>query len=489
MIHSRSILFFMCGLVAATACAVIALEVLWSSVYLAPDSFTYFTMAKQWYSSGLLYSYTGIDHTTGIHPGYYFMLLPFFALAGSALPQVSFIINGLLLLAGCGMLVRVVGWYGAAAAVFLILTPYGLAITNNGMESSLLFFALCALAFFYSSIRVPWSLQSTSGLFLVGMSLALVVWARMDTAFLVFFFSLGVVFCTVGDLYNKISFPKVIRCLFLVGSPIALSLVVICYLNFHFGGSLLPVSGGLKSSFPHVASDWWRMALSLKMFLLAGVVSTAYLFILWRKGGTRVFAAAICLGVWSLFLYNSFFASDLGVWYSAFPFFVLVYITGICVEVLAKYALQTFSHAPIYIALAVMCASSIVLYCNIESVYVSEPNWVLVHKSAAEFLDQYAPSQSAAAELKDGVFAFYSRMPVYNLPGLANNQEYINAQRTGVVYEYLTAHNISYIIGGTFGSGVQVPEARELFRNCKDPLYETGMVAVYLTTSCIKIEI
>ena len=61
------------------------------SPYLAPDSFTYFDLVKQFWEHGVLYSYTGLEHTIGIHPGWYFLLLPLYPLAGSGLPWRSLV--------------------------------------------------------------------------------------------------------------------------------------------------------------------------------------------------------------------------------------------------------------------------------------------------------------------------------------------------------------------------------------------------------------
>jgi hypothetical protein len=64
-------------------------EITHQYAYLAPDSFTYFAMARHWKESGAWFSYSGLDKTTGIHLGYYLLLLPFTWLAGVGEPGAA----------------------------------------------------------------------------------------------------------------------------------------------------------------------------------------------------------------------------------------------------------------------------------------------------------------------------------------------------------------------------------------------------------------
>jgi hypothetical protein len=112
------------------------------------------------------------------------------------------------------------------------------------------------------------------------------------------------------------------------------------------------------------------------------------------------------------------------------------------------------------------------------------PDWIEPNIAAAQFLDAYAQPGQAAAEFKDGIFAFYATaLPVYNLPGLANNQTYIDALRQGKIGDYLASHHIEYIIGGSAASGIQVPGAQS-FSCSGTPLYDGGSTQIFRVADC-----
>ena len=115
----------------------------------------------------------------------------------------------------------------------------------NGMESALVvyFFAYSALSFVRGDLR-----RSARDAGVLGLALAGVVLSRLDHALLVLPVLLG---AAVWILTTSRRRGPVLA---LVGA-FALPLVVYMANNFHYYGTLAPVSGALKSSFPHVAND------------------------------------------------------------------------------------------------------------------------------------------------------------------------------------------------------------------------------------------
>ncbi|MBI3571958.1 hypothetical protein HY091_00265 [Candidatus Kaiserbacteria bacterium] len=471
----------------ALVLAVFAFEFVRPYLYLAPDSFTYFTMARQFHDTGLLFSYSGIDHTTGVHPGYYFFLMLLYPLFGHALPAWSFFINGLVLLAGIIVLSRAAGTVPAALVLLAAMTPYGVSLTNNGMESSLLFLGLSLFAAFFLRNPDAWSAGIDSRptqAFLLGLILGGIVFSRLDAFFLV----LGlyaVLFFKSGYASGwRVSWvQKMTRTFFFISLPLAAVLLIVFSMNFHYGGSILPVSGHLKSSFPSVSPGWFQNLLHLKTFALSVVVLGLYLlreFLKRRYLGILI--PTLFLASLGLYLYNAFFVSDIGAWYGTLPFFSLSFVGALWLAEYIPRVTDFFRiHSSIFLPalFTVLCIA--VVWAHVS---FAGPNWISPHEDAARFLAAKAETGEAAGELKDGVFAFYASMPVYNLTGLANNAGYIDALRSGNISGYFEARRIRYVVGGTFGSGVQVSGSRIDFSACSDPIYDTGIVRIYGTASC-----
>lgn len=456
---------------------VIAMMYLSPHAYLAPDSFTYFAMAKEFHISGLPYSYSGVDHTTGVHPGFYFLMILVYPLFGLSLPAWSFVVGGALVAAGLFALYRTYGLSCSAVALLGVLTIPGLEVTNNGMESALLFFALAWLVLLLEQIDTRGFSFVRAGA--LGALLALAMLARLDTAFVVFGVGAALVVRSCLSLGLMRGFLHLVQ-------PGGIALIVFTLLltpalmwNVVFGGGVLPVSGGLKSSFPHLSGHVFETLVSLKLFLLAVLSGATYLgwsLIQKRTEGTALFGFFI--GTFLLYFYNGLFVSDLGAWYGTVPFFFLLLVAGKVVqEVCRIFTLTTSALLPVFILA--------LFFVLVSHATHSVEDWVTPHREAAEFLDARCSSGERAGELKDGIFAFYATMPVYSLTGLANNSAYIEAQRGGEVKKYLDERHIEYIIGGALYSGVQVPGASEGFRECTNPIYDKGVVRIYETKNCM----
>ena len=109
------------------------------------------------------------------------------------------------------------------------------------------------------------------------------------------------------------------------------------------------------------------------------------------------------------------------------------------------------------------------------------------HKMGAEYLSTIAEPGSAAASHADGVFAFYSQIPIYNLTGLANNRDYKVVGEQGRYSEYFAEKNIKYLVTGEVGfSGVYGTVTGSVIKDsCTDPLYDdNGRVMIFPIANC-----
>lgn len=438
--------------------------------YLAPDSFTYFTMAKEFHESGLLYSYTGLDHTTGIHPGYYFLLLPFYPLLGEALPAASFFLNTTIIALALFLLYRAFGTLPAIVVFLVLLTSQAAGALNNGMESSLLFLALSLVAYVYKSRTINYRL--------LGLSLGLVIFMRLDA---IFFVAAFLAIFSLSMLRREgLSVPALQRVathLVLLVLPVAATLALIFSINLAYGETLLPLSGKLKSSLPHIVPTWQASLPILKMFLVGIVLMSALLVYRWfRKRGLGVLMPALLISSIALFLYNLLFVSGIGAWYGTLPLFG----GALALALLAQDVWSQTRHRP---TLAVgFCIIMLALILHGHATRIV-PDWIGPNRAAAKELNALAMAGEAAAEFKDGVFAFYSDIPVYSLTGLANNDAYVDAVQSGTLETYLAERKIVYVASGLAGSWIQVPGAIETIE-CLDPFYEQDGVLLSNVSNC-----
>ncbi len=461
---------------------VLLFQIVHKERYLAPDSFTYFTMARHVFDSGKWFSYTGIDHTTGIHPGYYLLLIPFYPLFHMQLPLGSFMIGSALIALSIWLLYRGWGTIVALTVLFLFLTPYGARLSNNGMESILVFVSLSLLAYLMAGYERRESVTHTP--VYIGLALGLTLVSRLDLVFVVVLLILSILIdqIRIHGWYRQLGWDFVQR-----WYPIALIPGVVMAAamstNMYFGGSLMPISGKLKSSFPHVTTEWFSHLMDLKIFILALIVSALYLGWQYRQHrSVGLYVPTMWGGTAVLWLYDGLFAAGIGAWYGTLPLFLLAFTLGSFIRDMwnAQVSWHRFFPFSVRIALCAFVAVGILGW----HASAQEQDWITPHRTAAEFLATHAAPGEAAAELKDGVFAFYAHLPVYNLTGLANTQTYVKAARSGAYEPYLQDHAVKYIIGGSFGSGIQVPGANNPFSSCTEPIYDTSIVTIFPTEHC-----
>src|SRR6185295_4997870 len=107
---------------------------------------------------------------------------------------------------------------------FFALSPYGASLTNNGMESGLLFFGLCLLSFVL--LHAEGALNSQKKSLVVGVILSLIVFSRLDSVFLVASFY-GI---SIATVYVREGFRGVYRAgidLLVVSIPLAATLITV----------------------------------------------------------------------------------------------------------------------------------------------------------------------------------------------------------------------------------------------------------------------
>lgn len=460
-------------------------EITHQYAYLAPDSFTYFAMARNWQNSGKWLSYSGIDQTTGIHLGYYLLLLPFTKLAGWHLPAWSFIINGILLSTGIWFIKKTHGAWTAIIMSLGILTPYGTGIVHSGVESSLYWLAICYTA---HAAHTLWSEQHPSKWQTLNLGLALgsLMIARLDSVFLVLatFIITAKHQWTLKNPQNLAERKSWALNLIQLGLPIVVIGTTIGTINYLIGGSPIPISGQLKSSFPIPTKEILKNLLTLRLFTATVLILGIKLVTEWRSHKIDNWQLAVWLACAWLWIYNGLFASGIGAWYGVLPLYgALLTITAAIQEYLGPRFISATK--PKYsIHYAAGAALTVCIAIGIWHASRQVPDWITPHRVAASFMKQEVKAGETGAEFKDGIFAYYAPMPIFNLTGLANNQAYVTAARENKYEQYFKERSINYIIEGDVASNLQIPRAQPIFKKCENPILDNGFVRIFRIKNC-----
>jgi hypothetical protein len=267
--------------------------------------------------------------------------------------------------------------------------------------------------------------------------------------------------------------------------PILAIGVAIGAVNYTVGGSPVPISGQLKSSFP-IPTDTPRQHLwGLKLFLAAVLVMGAHLFTQWRsRREVDCWHLAIWLACVGLWLYNGLFASGVGAWYGVLPLYGLLLVVGQSIKawIDAHHPLPLNGSASKLQIMGFFVACIIIATWH---VILKRTDWITPHREAARFMQTYARPGEAGGEFKDGIFAYYSTMPIFSLTGLANNRDYVAAARTNTYKQYFQGRSIRYIVSGSWASGLQVPHAAPMFKTCGNAIFDNDVVKIFAIKDCV----
>lgn len=454
-------------LAALRAAAVIAQARVGGNLF-QDDAFYYLVIARNLVASGRL-SFDGVHVTTGFHPLWLGVVTMVQALLGQASPAASIVlavtlVEQALYVAMVG-LAAVLAWRAARvdrvhALGFLAVALWCASplawVFRQGMETTLA--ALLAIVMLQAFVA-----QRPA---LLGMALALLVLARLDTAA---FIGVPVLLFTCNARHD-------LRSRLLATTPATLALLAVVAANLALTGHPLPISGTLKSSFPWprwqpgfiaeplriAAHDGvLTLATTYNSVLLLALVLVAMAMLAWsgarRRGHGELWAAWTCAALLALnLLVFQRWEKSIDPRYFALPMMFVLFVLGsACALLVRGGATKASRDARAQPGRATLAAFTLLVMAS-ATLLAARATWRDVTPPPARDaltalmldIDATLPRDAVVAGTDVGALAFWTRRRVVNLDGVVNDYAYQDALRDGHLAAWLAAAHVTHVATG-----------------------------------------
>jgi hypothetical protein len=238
------------------------------------DAFYYFKIAENVAQTGKL-TFDGFSNTNGFHPLWLLFILPInflLELSPANYVKVILLIQLLLCFTSSKLLLKRIKTIYFSATVIIIFGYFFFKFIGNylnGLESSLLFF-LYTLLFCYCFDNHIAQTDSKENYIVLGILSGLIVLTRLDQIFLVSSFIIYIFVSRNKPFKNRL-FDS-----FRYSGGFLFFFIPYIIFNFVYFDSIMPISGKLKSTFPHIS-----FSIKLLYDCLNKVTVIALLSILW----------------------------------------------------------------------------------------------------------------------------------------------------------------------------------------------------------------
>lgn len=323
---------------------------------------------------------------------------------------------------------KIIGFFSISILFFSLGTLYLI-------EAHLNLFCFCLLLWFLA--------KQKSNDWIFGVLFSLVFLSRLDNVFLLTF--LGIYYL----IQRKWDYKVFLK------SGVVILLICGAYLlsNFYWFGSLVPISGRIKSSFPNLQPNLFLSIIS-KFFLGINILSILILIFVKniKYHSLKLFFA---FGSLLQILYNICFQSQIGQWYYVAQTLVFIFLVGDLISSLIKNRNSNYLVYPaLILGTLVSCTVgyfkmssnfSIQFTLMDENPEISDRNQDEV-KVFAENIKKTLPKNSRIFTYDfPGKFAFYSDMNIIPADGLVANKRFFDEISTLKFDQFLRKNNIRYI--------------------------------------------
>lgn len=426
-------------------------------VRIVDDASYYMTTARN-LAAGQGMTFDGIHPTNGFHPLWLLILVPLFLLHGTPETMIRLVALLQMILLSLAYLVF---WRTQAklfsprtAALTGILFVYFVFLPCiNGMESALLVLSITVLYAYglhFSQAQLNWRRAA-----LLGIVLGCMLLARLDMIF--------IALCLLGWFVRRWlligvrsrSLAAVLICA-LVATAVVGPYLVFNYLKF---GSVMPISGALKSSFPHSAlgsNTLLRIAAVGSANLVSAVLAIGCS--LWTVTRTLrnpptpdwdFYAAARLIFAWSVtvhFLYTLIFmkADTFGWYFVSYPLFAIVFLTASIDRMLNSNVIRT--RPALYPATAALLFVAVIARDQTRNSFPQNGGWHTAVYNAAVWAREHTPPEAIFAMSDCGHFGFFSLRRVINLDGLVNDMDFQRTLAGRHLNQYLRKNEVDFLV-------------------------------------------
>ncbi|HMS32698.1 MAG TPA: glycosyltransferase family 39 protein [Ignavibacteria bacterium] len=425
-------------------------------IFRVPDDASYYLKIAENYNSGKGFSFDGIHKTNGFQPLWQYMLiaLTFVSRTNAETTLRIVLILQVILLFISGFLFykflsnqftkRIILICGMIFILFVFFQSV------NAMETALLVLMISIILYFSERVKIldTYNLKYD---FILGILFGLLVLTRLDS---IFFAVPAGIFLIVKVCSDK-SVNKSYTGFILILSGFVLVTAPYLIYNYSEFGSIIPVSGYLKSAFPEIAfKDKLSNLLKYRetYFALCSVI-----YLMWYiknsvKGSSdiyKTYLAVMSAGNILLFAYMIFFLN-----WVIFPWYFITYSLfvslAVCVPVKYFFSRNNSRTAEIiYLSITLFIS----LYWGIKTFnfYLTDQktlggNWNIESYNASQWAKRNTGTGDVFAMKDAGNFGFFSGRSVINLDGLVNNFDYQEVLRKKDLNTYLKDNAVKYIV-------------------------------------------
>jgi hypothetical protein len=441
------------------------------AILIPPESIAYFISDDAYYyfltayhiSIGDGATFDGINQTNGFHPQWMLIIIPLFYLTNDldlALKAVFFT-QGLVNIAAISL---IFAWLknslnisSAVIGSLLLLLFYSpLILMFNGLESSLLLFWVSLLVYLDKKYNLLAKDASLGKRLTLGMLLAGLFTARLDTAFVLIALALVKL---IWPGTNKRGIKYIFEIIVAYLPTIAIFGIFVApyfvwnYSNFEH---LTPISGAIKNTFPTIIRPNLIGNHSIPYAIPFILISGYLVYSLFRKRGylhdeiiarlntnqTNMMFFAVTIGCIIHLLWTRFFML-----FGTYQWHFVMYIVPIVyfiVLIIDKIVLSLPLYTNKLRALALMVVTLGAVSYNLFLFYEKGDH----HKfrlQAAEWTSKNIPSDAGIALSDAGVFAYFNSRQTMNIDGLINGYKFQEAIVKDSLLNQLEAQNIHYM--------------------------------------------
>lgn len=408
-----------------------------TTAFVAEDSYFYMVVIRNLVFTGQQ-TYNGLFPTNGLHPLWLYLAAGYSYLVSLVNPGLLYRVGYALPLSALLVIGGAVNFYRAAPRLginpLLFVSIPLCYLTVLGVlysEAHMLYFSLSLL----TRLAVEGGFESRGRALLTGVVAAMVFLSRLDAVFLVGCFFIW--FMAVGKSRSRV-----------VVSALVCGAISGAYVlsNEVFFGGAVPISGWLKSSFPHLYMRgfeyWGNLRLAILgyyvAFGLAPLIFSMFAALLCRKWirGPRTVILAFLGGVALHFLHVALFVKEGSYWYWYYVIPVILGTMSLCY--LLEWAAESWPRAS---RSAVIVLSAAVFVLSTAALFIdkSQPNTSNSSMKSFSFIrDQGWKDKVILTSESPGLMAFFTDNHIIAADMLTSNRVfYQNMENSPNALEYI----------------------------------------------------